>query len=65
MVCIRGNHGDYDEWRQRGCEGWDWILSCCGKKAQNQTRGADDFHGIGGPLQFPTSRAASNSLMRC
>ena len=24
MVYIRGNHGDYDEWRQRGCEGWDW-----------------------------------------
>jgi choline dehydrogenase len=51
MVYIRGNHGDYDEWRQRGCEGWDWdsVLPYF-KKAQNQTRGADDFHGIGGPL---------------
>ena len=47
----RGNHGDYDEWRQRGCEGWDWdsVLPYF-KKAQNQTRGADDFHGVGGPL---------------
>jgi choline dehydrogenase len=51
MVYIRGNHGDYDEWRQRGCEGWDWdsVLPYF-KKAQNQTRGADLFHGVGGPL---------------
>ncbi len=51
MVYIRGNHGDYDEWRQRGCEGWDWdsVLPYF-KKAQNQTRGADEFHGVGGPL---------------
>ena len=51
MVYIRGNHGDYDEWRQRGCEGWDWdsVLPYF-KKAENQTRGADEFHGVGGPL---------------
>ena len=51
MVYIRGNHADYDEWRQRGCEGWDWdsVLPYF-KKAENQARGADDFHGTGGPL---------------
>jgi choline dehydrogenase-like flavoprotein len=51
MVYIRGSHGDYDEWRQRGCEGWDWdsVLPFF-KKAENQTRGADEFHGVGGPL---------------
>jgi choline dehydrogenase len=51
MVYIRGNHADYDEWRQRGCEGWDWdsVLPYF-KKAENQTRGADDFHATGGPL---------------
>jgi choline dehydrogenase len=51
MVYIRGNHADYDEWRQRGCEGWDWdsVLPFF-KKAENQTRGADEFHGVGGPL---------------
>ncbi len=51
MVYIRGNHGDYDEWRQRGCEGWDFdsILPYF-KKGENQIRGADDFHGVGGPL---------------
>ena len=52
MVYIRGNHADYDEWRQRGCEGWDWdsVLPYF-KKAEHQERGADDFHGVGGPLR--------------
>jgi choline dehydrogenase len=51
MVYIRGNHGDYDEWRQRGCEGWDWdsVLPYF-RKAENQSRGEDEFHGVGGPL---------------
>jgi choline dehydrogenase len=51
MVYIRGNHADYDEWRQRGCEGWDWdsVLPFF-RKAENQSRGEDEFHGVGGPL---------------
>ncbi|HUN44256.1 MAG TPA: GMC family oxidoreductase N-terminal domain-containing protein [Acetobacteraceae bacterium] len=51
MVYMRGSHGDYDEWRQRGCEGWDWdsVLPFF-KKAENQAHGASDFHGVGGPL---------------
>ena len=51
MVYIRGNHADYDEWRQRGCTGWDWdsVLPFF-RKAQNQARGASDYHGTGGPL---------------
>ena len=37
MVYIRGNQPDYDEWRQRGCVGWDWdsVLPFF-KKAENQ-----------------------------
>jgi choline dehydrogenase len=51
MVYMRGSHGDYDEWRQRGCAGWDWesVLPFF-KKAENQTHGEDEFHGVGGPL---------------
>jgi choline dehydrogenase-like flavoprotein len=51
MVYMRGTPSDYDNWRQRGCEGWDWdrVLPFF-KKAENQERGADDFHGVGGPL---------------
>ena len=51
MVYIRGNRGDYDEWRQRGCTGWDYdFVLPFFKKAENQTRGGDEFHGVGGPL---------------
>ena len=69
MVYIRGHHADYDEWRQRGCTGWDWdsVLPYF-KKAENQARGADPFHATGGPLhvsdqsekgELSQSRAAS------
>jgi choline dehydrogenase len=52
MVYMRGTPTDYDGWRQRGCEGWDWdgVLPFF-KKAEHQERGADDFHGVGGPLR--------------
>ena len=51
MVYMRGNAADYDEWRQRGCAGWDYdsVLPFF-KKAENQQRGASEFHGVGGPL---------------
>jgi choline dehydrogenase len=51
MVYMRGTSSDYDGWRQRGCEGWDWdsVLPFF-KKAEDQERGADEFHGVGGPL---------------
>src|SRR5271154_1597457 len=52
MVYMRGNPLDYDGWRQRGCTGWDWdsVLPYF-KKAEDQERGEDPFHGVGGPLR--------------
>ncbi len=52
MVYMRGNAADYDEWRQRGCTGWDWdsVLQYF-KKAEHQERGSNEFHGVGGPLR--------------
>src|SRR4051794_17937615 len=52
MVYMRGNAADYDEWRQRGCEGWDYesVLPYF-KRAEDNVRGSDDFHGTGGPLK--------------
>jgi choline dehydrogenase len=52
MVYMRGNPADYDLWRQRGCAGWDWdsVLPYF-RKAEDQERGADPAHGIGGPLR--------------
>ncbi len=57
MVYMRGNAADYDEWRQRGCEGWDYasVLPYF-KKAEDQERGADAFHGVGGPLKVSDHR---------
>ncbi len=51
MVYMRGNHADYDEWRQRGCTGWDYdsILPFF-KKAENYEGGENEYHGVGGPL---------------
>ena len=51
LLYVRGQHEDYDRWRQRGNSGWgyDDVLPYF-KKAENQARGADEFHGVGGPL---------------
>jgi choline dehydrogenase len=51
LLYVRGQHEDYDRWRQRGNHGWgyDDVLPYF-KKAENQARGADEFHGVGGPL---------------
>jgi choline dehydrogenase len=51
LLYVRGQHEDYDRWRQYGNSGWgfDDVLPYF-KKAENQTRGPDDFHGVGGPL---------------
>jgi len=51
LLYVRGQHEDYDRWRQHGNSGWgyDDVLPYF-KKAEDQQRGADDFHGTGGPL---------------
>ena len=51
LLYVRGQHEDYDRWRQHGNAGWgyDDVLPYF-KKAENQTRGADQYHGSGGPL---------------
>jgi choline dehydrogenase-like flavoprotein len=51
LLYVRGQHEDYDRWRQHGNSGWgfDDVLPYF-KKAEDQARGADEFHGAGGPL---------------
>jgi choline dehydrogenase len=51
MVYIRGQAEDFDHWRQLGNAGWsfDDVLPYF-KRAEHQARGADTFHGTGGPL---------------
>jgi choline dehydrogenase len=59
LLYVRGQHEDYDRWRQHGNQGWgyDDVLPYF-KKAEDQTRGADGFHGIGGPLPVSDWRHA-------
>src|SRR6266851_792218 len=50
-IYIRGQKEDFDHWRQLGNVGWSYddVLPYF-KKAEDQERGADAFHGAGGPL---------------
>ena len=57
LLYIRGQKEDYDHWRQLGNAGWSWddVLPYF-KKAENQQRGADEYHGVGGPLSVEDIR---------
>ncbi len=51
MVYIRGNAADYDQWASLGNTGWSYreVLPYF-RSTENHERGADAFHGVGGPL---------------
>jgi choline dehydrogenase-like flavoprotein len=51
MVYIRGNPWDYDNWAALGCTGWSWqdVLPVF-RRQEDNARGADEWHGSGGPL---------------
>jgi len=51
LIYIRGQSQDFDHWRQLGNAGWSYddVLPYF-RKAEDQERGANDFHGAGGPL---------------
>ncbi|MGI9421302.1 MAG: GMC family oxidoreductase [Geminicoccaceae bacterium] len=58
MIYVRGQAEDFGRWRQLGCEGWGYpdVLPYF-RRAEDQERGADGFHGEGGPLAVSDSRA--------
>ena len=58
MLYVRGQAADFDRWRQLGCNGWSFsdVLPLF-KRAEDQERGGDDWHGEGGPLAVSDSRA--------
>ena len=51
LVHIRGQREDFDGWAAQGNPGWsyDGLLPYF-RKSEHQVRGADAFHGSGGPL---------------
>jgi choline dehydrogenase-like flavoprotein len=58
MLYVRGNRADYDEWARLGASGWSYddVLPFFIASEDNE-RGADEFHGIGGPLAVSDSRS--------
>lgn len=51
LLYIRGQREDYDHWRDLGNAGWGYsdVLPYF-RKSEDQQRGADEYHGVGGPL---------------
>ena len=58
MVYIRGHRSDYDRWASEGNTGWsyDEVLPYF-KRAEHNERGADAWHGTGGPLNVMDLRS--------
>ena len=58
MVYIRGNAWDYDNWAALGCDGWahDDVLPFF-KKAEDNERGPNAYHGSNGPLRVSNQRS--------
>ncbi len=52
MIYIRGNRSDYDAWRDEfGCTGWGYRdLLPYFLRAEDNARGASEYHGTSGPL---------------
>jgi choline dehydrogenase len=51
LAYVRGQHADYDGWRQLGNAGWSFedVLPYF-KRSESNERGADTYHGGSGPL---------------
>ena len=58
MCYIRGPREDYDRWAAEGAPGWgyDELLPYF-KKSEHNERGADAWHGTGGPLNVMDLRS--------
>jgi choline dehydrogenase len=58
MIYMRGNRADYDGWAADGATGWgyDDVLPYF-KRAEDNERGASEYHGAGGPLTVSESRS--------
>lgn len=51
MIYSRGNREDYEGWARMGCAGWGYadVLPLF-RKAEDQQLGANEYHGVGGPV---------------
>ncbi len=60
MIYTRGHRDDYDHWAALGNPGWGWddVLPYF-RRAEHNERGADAWHGTGGPLNVMDPRSPS------
>ena len=58
MIYLRGNRLDYDDWAAGGCMGWSYaeVLPYF-KRSEDNERGENLYHGVGGPLSVSESRS--------
>ena len=63
MIYARGHAQDYDAWAAEGNPGWSFaeVLPYF-KRAEHNERGADDWHGTGGPLNVMDLRSPNPVL---
>ena len=73
LIYIRGQAEDFNIWRQLGNTGWSFeeVLPYF-RKAEDNERGTDQFHGIGGPLavsdlcdRHPLAKAFVEAAIQC
>ena len=73
LIYIRGQAEDFNYWRQLGNIGWSFedVLPYF-RKAEDNERGADQFHGTGGPLavsdlrdRHPLAKAYVEAALQC
>ncbi|AQZ62554.1 hypothetical protein BKM31_14780 [[Actinomadura] parvosata subsp. kistnae] len=59
MAWFHGRPEDYDTWQARGAAGWGWpeVRSTL-RLIEDSDRGADDWHGAGGPMAITSIRDA-------
>ena len=65
QLYVRGNRADYDSWRDDlGLTGWGYedVLPVFRRQEDNE-RGEDDFHGVGGPLRVSDGRSVDPLLL--
>jgi choline dehydrogenase len=56
---VRGNPADFDEWQQPG---WDFAgMLPYFRRSEDNERGADEFHGVGGPMRVSDGRTRNPS----
>ena len=57
LLYVRGQKQDYDHWQKLGNKGWNYssVLPYF-KKSEDQERGANAYHGVGGPQKVSDLR---------